>query len=93
VIAGGRLVAIGRLDEIGREEARIPRVLWRDDDGHHEERTPTPGAFVARLSQATPGGEPRDLRIVRPSLEDVYLGLLAEAGAPAASATAEGVAA
>ena len=82
VIAGGRLVAIGRLDEIGGEEARIPRVLWRDDDGSHDERTRTPGAFVSRLSAATPGGEPRDLRIVRPSLEDVYLGLLAEAGAP-----------
>ncbi|MFS4507407.1 ABC transporter ATP-binding protein [Clavibacter sp. Sh2141] len=83
VIAGGRLVAIGALDEIGGEEARVPRVLWRDDDGPHDERTRTPGEFVARLSAATPGGEPRDLRIVRPSLEDVYLGLLAEAGAAA----------
>ncbi|RII87468.1 ABC transporter ATP-binding protein [Clavibacter californiensis] len=85
VIAGGRLVAIGRLDEIGGEQARIPRVLWHDDDGSHDERTRTPGAFVSRLSEATPGGEPRDLRIVRPSLEDVYLGLLAEAGAPGAT--------
>ncbi|MBF4623823.1 ABC transporter ATP-binding protein [Clavibacter sp. VKM Ac-2872] len=102
VIAGGSLVAIGRLDEIGGEEARIPRVLWHDDDGSHDERTRTPGAFVSRLSQATPGGEPRDLRIVRPSLEDVYLGLLAEAGTPdapgaatpsAVPATAEEVAA
>jgi ABC-2 type transport system ATP-binding protein len=81
VIAGGGLVAIGRLDEIGGEGARVPRVLWRDDDGPHEERTREPGTFVSRLSAATPGGEPRDLRIVRPSLEDVYLGLLAEAGA------------
>ncbi|MFT7765075.1 ABC transporter ATP-binding protein [Clavibacter tessellarius] len=105
VIAGGELVAIGRLDEIGGEEARIPRVLWRDDDGPHEERTREPAAFVSRLAAATAGGEPRDLRIVRPSLEDVYLGLLAEAGgsaagvanapgtAPAAPASAEEVAA
>jgi len=101
VIAGGELVAIGRLDEIGGEEARIPRVLWRDDDGPHEERTREPAAFVSRLAAATGGGEPRDLRIVRPSLEDVYLGLLAEAGttddavAPAvpAPASAEEVAA
>ena len=93
VIAGGRLVAIGRLDEIGGEEARVPRVLWRDDDGPHEERTREPAAFVSRLSAATAGGEPRDLRVVRPSLEDVYLGLLSEAGAPATgTAGADGTA-
>ncbi len=70
VIAGGRLVAIGAIDELGGAEARVPIVRWRDAEGRHEERTTTPGAVVARL------GEPEGLEVIRPSLEDVYLGLV-----------------
>ncbi|MBF4567451.1 ABC transporter ATP-binding protein [Plantibacter sp. VKM Ac-2880] len=84
VIAGGRLVEIGAVDEIGGAAARIPVVRWRDGDGLHEERTQTPAARVAELTAST-GGEPRDLEVIRPSLEDIYLGLVhaASAGHPA----------
>ncbi|GHD46640.1 hypothetical protein GCM10008097_16860 [Mycetocola manganoxydans] len=75
VIAGGTLVEIGPVDTIGGAEARIPVVRWRDDAGLHEERTLEPAAFASRLFAAT-GREPRDLEILRPSLEDVYLGLV-----------------
>ncbi|MFD1715316.1 ABC transporter ATP-binding protein [Amnibacterium flavum] len=75
VIAGGRMVALGRIDGLGGDEARIPLVRWRDVDGPHEQRTETPAAFVADLVAAS-GGEPRDLEIVRPSLEDIYLELV-----------------
>ena len=84
VIADGRLIDIGRIDEIGDAAARIPVVRWRDQNGQHEERTSEPAGVVARLYAAT-GAEPDGLEVIRPSLEDVYLGLVgayesAEAG-------------
>jgi len=75
VIAGGRLVDIGRVDEIGGARARVPIVRWRDADGVHEQRTAEPGTVVAELVRRT-GREPDGLEIVRPSLEDVYLTLV-----------------
>ena len=88
VIAGGRLVEIGAVDEIGGAAARIPVVRWRDGDGLHEERTQTPAARVADLTAST-GGEPRDLEVIRPSLEDIYLGLVHAASADHPTATAD----
>ncbi|CAN5251484.1 ABC transporter ATP-binding protein [soil metagenome] len=70
VIAGGRLIDIGGIDELGGAEARVPIVRWREGGVLHEERTTTPGAVVARL------GEPDDLAVIRPSLEDIYLQLV-----------------
>jgi ABC-2 type transport system ATP-binding protein len=70
VIAGGKLVDIGRIDEIGGADARVPVVRWRENGVLREERTTTPGAFVAQL------GEQDALEIVRPSLEDIYIDLV-----------------
>ena len=82
VIAGGRLVDIGAVDEIGGADARIPIVRWRDANGEqHEERTEHPAAVVAALVAGA--GEPRDLEVIRPSLEDIYLGLVKDADADA----------
>jgi ABC-2 type transport system ATP-binding protein len=78
VITGGKLIDIGAIDEIGGAEARVPLVRWTDADGPHEERTHTPGAVVAALMKN--GAEPAALEIVRPSLEDVYLELVASTG-------------
>jgi ABC-2 type transport system ATP-binding protein len=77
VIAKGRLVDIGRIDAIGPADARIPVVRWRDDGGVHEVRTEEPAGLVAGLVAAA-HGEPRDVEIRRPSLEDVYLRLIGE---------------
>jgi ABC-2 type transport system ATP-binding protein len=82
VIAGGKLIDIGNIDEIGTAEARIPIVRWTDLDGTHEERTTEPGSLVARLVSET-GTEPRGLEVIRPSLESVYLGLVGATSAPA----------
>jgi ABC-2 type transport system ATP-binding protein len=76
IIAGGELIEIGAIDEIGGEEARVPVVRWMADGVLHEERTTSPGALVARL------GEPEGLEVVRPSLEDIYLDLIERAAAP-----------
>jgi ABC-2 type transport system ATP-binding protein len=74
VIAGGKLIDIGAIDEIGGTEARTPIVRWLER-GVREERTVAPGAFIASL-QARLGVEVPGLEIIRPSLEDVYLGLV-----------------
>ena len=76
VIMGGRLIDIGTIDQIGGAEARVPVVRWRDADGLQERRTERPGALIADLMRT--GVEPDRLEIVRPSLEDVYLALVAE---------------
>jgi ABC-2 type transport system ATP-binding protein len=83
VIARGALVDMGAVDSIGDASARVPIVRWRDDSGQlRSERTDAPAALVALLS-ARAGGEPRDLEVIRPSLEDIYLGLVREAEAEA----------
>jgi ABC-2 type transport system ATP-binding protein len=75
VIVGGRIAAIGEIDEIGGPEARTPVVRWIDAAGATQERrTSTPGAVVAELHRDA--GEPQGLEIVRPTLEDIYLGLI-----------------
>lgn len=84
VIAGGRLVGIGPVDEIGGPEARVPIVRWTDAEGRRrEERTDEPGRRVAALTAET-GTEPRGLEVLRPTLEDIYLGLIRAAGTPSA---------
>jgi ABC-2 type transport system ATP-binding protein len=74
IIAGGKLIEIGAIDEIGGADARVPIVRWSDAEGPHEQRTDEPGKVVADLTRAH--GEPKSLEIVRPSLEDIYLELV-----------------
>ncbi|MCH1882167.1 ABC transporter ATP-binding protein [Agrococcus sp. ARC_14] len=76
IIAGGRLLALDRVGAIGGAEARTPIVRWSDASGRHEVRTLEPASVVRELT-----GEPEDLEIVRPSLEDVYLELIGAAEA------------
>lgn len=78
VISGGELVAVDTIDGLGGPEARTPVVSWRDEGGvRRRERTHAPSAFVAELLAET-GGEPAELTVVRPTLEDIYLDLIAE---------------
>ena len=74
IIAGGKLIEIGNINEIGGADARVPIVRWVDANGPQERRTEEPGAVVAQLMKS--GKEPKDLEIVRPSLEDIYLELV-----------------
>ena len=99
VITGGRLIDIGAIDEIGGAEARVPLVRWRDAAGQsHEIRTDQPGRVVAELvaaagsaggaAGAAAGAEPAELEVIRPSLEDVYLGLVRDDRAETTAAAA-----
>jgi ABC-2 type transport system ATP-binding protein len=83
VVRDGRVVAEGTPQTLGGPEARVPVVAWTADGVARSRRTTTPTALVAELAAtaAGPDGEIADLRVTRPSLEDVYLGLLEEADA------------
>ncbi|OOB90631.1 ABC transporter ATP-binding protein [Rathayibacter sp. VKM Ac-2630] len=74
VIAGGRLLAIGPVGEIGGDEARVPIVQWEEAGVLHRVRTSEPTRFVAELCARL--GEPPALEVRRPSLEDIYLDLI-----------------
>ena len=83
IILSGRLVDVGPVGTLGGADARVPIVRWRGPDGApHEVRTERPAELVASVV-ADLGGEPDGLEVIRPSLEDIYLQLVREAGADA----------
>ena len=82
VIAGGRLQAVGPVETFGGAEARVPLVRWYENGVLNEQRSTAPLALVGELSVKL-GGEPDGLEIVRPSLEDIYLDLVANASGAA----------
>lgn len=85
VVARGRVVAEGAPHDLGGRAARRARVRWTVDGATHEEATDTPTALVARLAArfGGPEGEVPGLQVLRPTLEDVYLGLIQDAPADA----------
>jgi ABC-2 type transport system ATP-binding protein len=82
VVRDGQVVAEGTPRSLGGPGARTPVVSWTQDGARRTERTDTPTALAAHLvaTVAGPDGEVADLSITRPSLEDVYLGLVTPGG-------------
>ena len=81
IVKDGRILAVGAPSEIGVDAASRYRVAWRDEHGDtHVRETDDPTALLHQLtSQALAHGEPlRDLSVSRPTLEDVYLELVAD---------------
>ena len=82
IVKDGRILAVGAPSEIGVDAASRYRIAWRDEHGDtHVRETDDPTALLHQLtSGALARGVPlRDLSVTRPSLEDVYLELTAEA--------------
>jgi ABC-2 type transport system ATP-binding protein len=79
ILVAGRLRASGPVGTVGGQDARMPIVRWNEpgDPLAREVRTAEPGRFVADLFART-GAEPAAVEVVRPSLEDIYLGMVAE---------------
>jgi ABC-2 type transport system ATP-binding protein len=80
IVKDGRVLATGAPAELDSGAARY-RVTWRTRDGELQAReTDDPTALLHQLtSEALAHGERlRDLSVSRPSLEDVYLELVAE---------------
>jgi ABC-2 type transport system ATP-binding protein len=78
VIAAGRVVAEGEPASLaGRAQDRAT-VHWAEPDGSpHSTETGTPARTVAELS-ARFDGEIPELRVTRPTLEDIYLRLIGQ---------------
>jgi len=82
IIKEGRIVAEGPPGELGAASTRY-RVAWRDEHGMLQEReVPDPTALLHQLTSAAlaRGAALEDLSVSRPTLEDVYLELTADAG-------------
>ena len=85
VLTGGRIVAEAPPAQLGGASARVPMVTWRDAAGAlREERTHQPAELVARLHREY-GGEPAELQVRRPELEDIYLALIGDSQQEAAA--------
>lgn len=86
VIAGGRMIDVAPIAELGGVDARVPVVRWLENGEPREQRTETPAALVAELVGRL-GTEPDGLEVIRPSLEDVYLELVGREHASDLAAT------
>ena len=84
VIVSGRLVAVAPPSELGDRTGRPATVTWVGADGQvRAERTTTPTQVVAKLAASRDGGEVPGLTVTRPTLEDIYLGMIGEREVPA----------
>jgi ABC-2 type transport system ATP-binding protein len=82
VIAGGEIVAAGTPEDLGDRD-RLPTTISYQLDGEEiSVNTTTPVADLHQLTEwaLKQGLELEGLEVKRPSLEDVYLALTAEAG-------------
>jgi ABC-2 type transport system ATP-binding protein len=82
VIVDGRLVAVSAPAELGGRGTATATVRWQGPAGPESLQTDEPTAAVRELSTRF-GGEVPGLTVGRPTLEDVYLGMIAD-GAGAA---------
>ena len=82
IIKDGRILAEGAPGDLGAGDGARHRVAWRDADGTpHERLTDDPTALLHDLTGAAlaRGDRLEELTVSRPSLEEVYLELTAEA--------------
>ena len=78
VIARGVILDVATPATLGGRNAAQATVAWTGRDGQrHTLRTATPTATVAELA-AEFDGEVPDLAVLRPTLEDTYLGMVGE---------------
>jgi ABC-2 type transport system ATP-binding protein len=91
IVKEGRFVAEGPPASLGAGSTRY-RVTWRDEDGALQTReTDDPTALLHQLTSAAlaRADRLRDLSVTRPTLEDIYLELTAEAVAAGDETAAE----
>ncbi|MGH3375250.1 MAG: ATP-binding cassette domain-containing protein, partial [Actinoallomurus sp.] len=75
VIAGGRMVEVGKPQELGGRATATARVSWTGPEGPQTLETNSPTQVVAELSAKFDGEVPA-LTVTRPTLEDVYLSMI-----------------
>jgi ABC-2 type transport system ATP-binding protein len=85
VISAGRLLDVGTPATLGGRAHDETVVSWRDPEGDRTVATAEPTRLVAELA-ARFGGEVPGLSVARPTLEDVYLRMIACAEPPSTAA-------
>ncbi|CAL9500059.1 Linearmycin resistance ATP-binding protein LnrL [Nocardiopsis dassonvillei] len=75
ILAGGRIVADGSADRLSALVGMQSEVTWTVDGARHVHTTDHPARHVAELHRVH-GDAIADLRVLRPSLEEVYLDLV-----------------
>ena len=83
VVKDGRVVALDAPARLGDRAARRAVVRWLEDGVVREHATDTPTAVVGSLAARFAPAEVPGLQVLRPTLEDVYLSLIADEAAPA----------
>lgn len=77
VLVGGQIVALGEPATLAGRAQAMATVTWSAPDGERSVKTATPTKVVAELSTQFDGEIP-ELSVTRPSLEDIYLGLIGD---------------
>ena len=83
IVKDGRILAVGAPAQLGVGASSRYRVSWRDESGEPVTReTDDPTGLLHQLTSAAlaRGDALEDLSVTRPTLEDVYLELTADAG-------------
>jgi ABC-2 type transport system ATP-binding protein len=75
VIAGGRILDVGRPETLGGRDQEATTVAWIGPDGPESIHTTAPTKVAADLYDQFKGEAP-GLTVTRPTLEDVYLQMI-----------------
>jgi ABC-2 type transport system ATP-binding protein len=75
ILANGRIVADGPVDDLARSVSTTAEVRWTTDGARHSETTTNATAFVRALL-ASDDGDVEDLEVRRASLEDTYMAMV-----------------
>lgn len=81
VIDAGRLVDVAPPEAMGGELRQRSTIRWREGGGFRTVVTTEPAVVLRDLLATGPRADLPDLTVTRPSLEDVYLQLVAAEGA------------
>ncbi len=90
VINRGRVLAMDSPEALGNRQKSQAVVQWQEDGAQKSLSTATPTAFVSELAKRL-GPEIPELAILRPTLVDVYLRLIADDGGDPGNADVTGV--
>lgn len=82
ILIGGRMIACGTPAELAAKVNASAKVRWSNAGELHSRSTLEPSQMVWQLHQEL-GGPIPDLEVIRPSLEETYLGLVRAEGAHA----------
>jgi ABC-2 type transport system ATP-binding protein len=71
------MIEVATPKELGGRAAAQSVVHWKSAEGPQSLATPSPTKAVMDLSEHF-GGEVPELRVIRPSLEDIYLSMIGD---------------